>query len=60
MQTNEMLKSWVQSAKGPLGSVETTPDDTMVLALNVLMAAGFGKSYALMEVQSLRRPEIQW
>ena len=45
LQAGEMLKMWVKNGKGPLGGVENTPNDTMVLALNVLMAAGFGKRY---------------
>jgi hypothetical protein len=31
--------------EGPLGGVANTPNDTIALALNVLMAAGFSKSY---------------
>lgn len=44
-QAGQMLKLWVENGKGPLGGVENTPNDTMALALNVLMAAGFGKRY---------------
>jgi len=37
-----MLKSWVAAGKS---GISNTRDDTMVLALHVLTAAGFGKSY---------------
>jgi cytochrome P450 len=45
VQADAMLKLWVENGKGLLGGVENTPNDTMALALNVLMAAGFGKKY---------------
>ncbi|KAE8454619.1 hypothetical protein EG329_000242 [Mollisiaceae sp. DMI_Dod_QoI] len=45
VQADAMLKLWVSNGKGSLGGVENTPNDTMALALNVLMAAGFGKRY---------------
>lgn len=40
-----MLKLWVENGKRPLGDVGNRPNDTMALAPNVLMAAGFGKRY---------------
>lgn len=42
VQANGMIKSWI--SKGRHGVVKTT-GDTMTLALHVLAAAGFGKSY---------------
>jgi cytochrome P450 len=45
VQADGMLKLWVENGRGPLGGVENTPNDTMALALNVLMAAGFGKRF---------------
>jgi cytochrome P450 len=45
VQAGEMLKLWVGNGKGELGGVPNTPNDTMALALNVLMAAGFGKRF---------------
>jgi cytochrome P450 len=44
LQANSMLKSWVQK-RGD--GVQNTPNDTMALKLNVLMAAGFGKRFEL-------------
>ncbi|KAE9365155.1 cytochrome P450 [Stipitochalara longipes BDJ] len=42
LQADGMLKSWItKSDEG----VYTLPNDTMTLALNVLMAAGFGKRF---------------
>lgn len=37
-----MFKSWVRKCED---GVDNTPNDTMALALNVLMAAGFGKRF---------------
>jgi cytochrome P450 len=45
VQAGGMLKLWVANGKGELGGVPNTPNDTMALALNVLMAAGFGKRF---------------
>ncbi|PVH74538.1 cytochrome P450 [Cadophora sp. DSE1049] len=42
IQANGMIKTWV--SKGRDGVIKTT-GDTMTLALHVLTAAGFGKSY---------------
>jgi cytochrome P450 len=44
-----MLKSWVAAGKS---GISNTRDDTMVLALHVLTAAGFGKSYDFDEASS--------
>ena len=41
-QASGMLRSWMR--KGPKG-VENTSNETMALALHVLTAAGFGKTY---------------
>ena len=45
VQAGEMLKLWVENGKGVSGGVPNTPNDTMAFALNVLMAAGFGKRF---------------
>jgi cytochrome P450 len=42
MQADAMFKSWVRKSED---GVDNTPNDTMALALNVLMAAGFGKRF---------------
>jgi cytochrome P450 len=42
LQASAMLKSWVGKS---LSGVDNTPHDTMALALNVFMAAGFGKRF---------------
>ncbi|KAE8449165.1 hypothetical protein EG329_008549 [Mollisiaceae sp. DMI_Dod_QoI] len=41
-QASGMLKTWVKAGKD---GVIKTPNDTLTLALHVLTAAGFGKSY---------------
>jgi cytochrome P450 len=42
LQADNMLKYWVGKSED---GVDNTPNDTMELALNVLMAAGFGKRF---------------
>jgi cytochrome P450 len=42
LQADAMFKSWVRKCED---GVDNTPNDTMALALNVLMAAGFGKRF---------------
>jgi cytochrome P450 len=42
LQANDMLKSWVAMSDS---GVYTVANDSMTLALNVLMAAGFGKRF---------------
>jgi cytochrome P450 len=41
LQAKSILKIWAERSEG----INNTPDDTMELALNVLMAAGFGKRF---------------
>lgn len=43
-QAKDMLQSWMTGSSSV--SVTTTDNDTMTLALHVLTAAGFGKSYS--------------
>lgn len=42
-QAGDMLRSWISASSA--GGISSTDSDTMTLALHVLTAAGFGKSY---------------